>query len=152
MDAIDRAILRELQRDGRVSNAVLADRVHLSPSPCLRRVKRLEANGTISGYRAVLDKRKLGLGLTVFTEVKVTDHSPGRASGFEEAVAAIDEIIGCYIISGSSDFLLEAVVADLEAYEHFYLNTILALPGVYDVETHFVIRTMKAPGPLPVDN
>jgi len=150
MDAIDRAILRELQRDGRVSNAELADRVHLSPSPCLRRVRRLEADGTISGYRAVLDKRKLGLGLTVFIEVKVTAHSPDRASGFEEAVAAIDEIIGCYIISGSSDFLLEAVVPDLKAYEHFYLHTILALPGVYDVETHFVIRTMKEPGPLPV--
>ena len=150
MDTTDRAILRELQSNGRMPNAELADRVHLSPSPCLRRVRRLEADGTISGYRAVLDKQKLGLGLTVFTEVKVSDHSPDRASGFEEAVAAIDEIIACYIISGSSDFLLEAVVPDLQTYEQFYLHTILALPGVYDVETHFVIRTMKEPGPLPI--
>jgi Lrp/AsnC family leucine-responsive transcriptional regulator len=152
MDSTDQAILRELQRDGRVTNAELADRVHLSPSPCLRRVKRLEADGTIRGYRAILDKRKIGLGLTVFTEVKVSDHSPERAAGFEETIATIEEIIGCWIISGSSDFLLQIAVADIEAYERFYLNTILALPGVYDVETHFVLRTMKEPGPLPVDN
>ena len=150
MDATDRAILRELQRNGRTPNAELADRVHLSPSPCLRRVRRLEADGTIQGYRAVLDRRKLGLGLTVFTEVKVSDHSPERAAGFEEAIADIDEIIGCWIISGRSDFLLQIAVPDVEAYEPFYLNTILALPGVYDVETHFVLRTMKEPGPLPV--
>jgi Lrp/AsnC family leucine-responsive transcriptional regulator len=113
-------------------------------------VRRLEADGTIQGYRAVLDKRKLGLGLTVFTEVKVSEHSPERAAGFEEAIAGIDEITGCWIISGRSDFLLQIAVPDVEAYEPFYVNTILALPGVYDVETHFVLRTMKEPGPLPV--
>ena len=152
MDATDRAILRELQRDGRIPNSELANRVHLSPSPCLRRVKRLEADGTIRGYQAILDKRGIGLGLTVFTEVKVRDHSPERPATFEKAIADIDAIIGCWIISGSSDFLLQIAVADIEAYEPFYLNTILALPGVYDVETHFVLRTMKEPGPLPVGN
>jgi Lrp/AsnC family transcriptional regulator, leucine-responsive regulatory protein len=150
MDATDRAILRELQRDGRIPNATLAERVHLSPSPCLRRVKRLEADGTIRGYRAVLDRRKLKLGLTAFIEVKVTDHSPERAAGFERAVAEIDEIVACYIVSGSGDFLLEVAFDDLANYETFYLNTILTLPGVYDTESRFVIRTMKAPGHLPV--
>jgi Lrp/AsnC family transcriptional regulator, leucine-responsive regulatory protein len=150
MDATDRAILRELQRDGRIPNATLADRVNLSPSPCLRRVKRLEANGTIRGYQAVLNRQKLNLGLTVFTEVKVTDHSPERAAGFERAVAEIDEIVACYIVSGSSDFLLEVALDDLASFERFYLDTVLTLPGVYDTESRFVIRTMKAPGPLPV--
>jgi len=152
MDATDRAILRELQHDGRTPNNALADRVHLSPSPCLRRVKRLETDGTIRGYRAVLDRRKLGLGLTVFVEVKSAGHSPALAAGFEQAVADIDEIIGCYIVSGSSDFLLEIAVGDLAAFEQFYLNKILTLPGVYDTKSNFVIRTMKEPGPLPVSN
>jgi Lrp/AsnC family transcriptional regulator, leucine-responsive regulatory protein len=150
MDATDRAILRELQQDGRLPNIALADRVHLSPSPCLRRVKRLETDGTIRGYRAVLDRRKLGLGLTVFTEVKAANHSPALAAGFEQAVADIDEIIGCYIVSGSSDFLLEIAIDDLTAYEQFYLTKILTLPGVYDTKSNIVIRTMKEPGPLPV--
>jgi Lrp/AsnC family transcriptional regulator, leucine-responsive regulatory protein len=150
MDAIDRAILRELQRNGRIPNAELADRVHLSPSPCLRRVKRLEAEGTISGYRAVLDKQKLGLGLTVFTEVKIADHSPAGTSAFQKAVADTDEIIGCYFVSGSSDLLLETALADLAAYEDLYFNTLSALPGVLDTETRIVMRTVKEPGPLPV--
>ena len=150
MDDTDRAILQELQRDGRMPNVELADRVHLSPSPCLRRVKRLESDGTIRGYRAVLDRRKLGLGLTVFTEVRSTGHSPALAAGFEEAVAEIDEIIGCYIVTGSSDFLLEIAVDDLAAYEQLYLTKLLTLPGVYDTKTNVVIRTMKEPGPLPV--
>jgi Lrp/AsnC family transcriptional regulator, leucine-responsive regulatory protein len=150
MDATDRAILRELQRDGRIPNATLAERVSLSPSPCLRRVKRLEADGTIRGYQAVLDRQKLKLGLTVFTEVKSTGHSPELAAGFERAVSEIDEIVACYIVSGSGDFLLEIALDDVASFERFYLDKVLTLPGVYDTESKFVIRTMKAPGPLPV--
>jgi Lrp/AsnC family leucine-responsive transcriptional regulator len=152
MDAIDRAILRELQRDGRMTNAELADRVHLSPSPCLRRVKRLEADGTISGYRAVLNKQKLGLGLTVFTEVKISDHSPAATSAFQEAVADIDEIIGCYFVTGGSDLLLEIALADPPGYEDFYFKTLTAVPGVLDTDTRIVMRTVKEPGPLPIGN
>jgi Lrp/AsnC family transcriptional regulator, leucine-responsive regulatory protein len=150
MDATDRAILRELQHDGRIPNATLADRVNLSPSPCLRRVRRLEADGTIRGYQAVLDRQKLKLGLTVFTEVKSTGHSPELAEAFERAVAEIDEIVACYIVSGSGDFLLEIALDDLPSFERFYLDKVLTLPGVYDTESRFVIRTMKAPGPLPL--
>src|SRR5207302_1262810 len=150
MDSVDRAILRHLQDDGRLPNAVLADRVHLSPSPCLRRLKRLEDNGTIRGYRAILDRRKIGLGLTVFVEIKVTDHSERRAREFEAAVADVDEIVGCHVVAGEADFLLEVVVADLAAYEQLLLRTLLELPGVTDVQSNIAIRTMKEAGQLPL--
>src|SRR5205823_1096062 len=107
MDTIDRAILRHLQTDGRLPNAALAERVGLSPSPCLRRLRRLERDGTIRGYRAILDRRKSGLGLTAFVEVKVSGQSRHRAEELEQAVARVDEIVACYIVAGEADFMLE---------------------------------------------
>jgi Lrp/AsnC family transcriptional regulator, leucine-responsive regulatory protein len=150
MDATDLEILRRLQEDGRLPNVALAEQVHLSPSPCLRRLKRLEGDGMIRGYRAILDRRKIGLGLTVFVEVKVTDHSERRAHEFELAVAAIAEIVGCHVVAGKADFLLEVVVADLAAYERLLLHTLLELPGVVDVQSNIAIRTIKEAGPLPL--
>jgi Lrp/AsnC family leucine-responsive transcriptional regulator len=150
MDTTDRAILRELQADGRLPNATLAERVHLSPSPCLRRLKRLERDGTIRGYRALLDRRRVGLGLTVFVEIKVTEHSAERARELEAAVAQVDEIVSCHIVSGMADFLLEVVVPDFAAYERLLLHTILELPGVTDARSNFSIRTIKEAGPLPL--
>jgi Lrp/AsnC family leucine-responsive transcriptional regulator len=150
MDDTDRAILRHLQADGRLPNAALAERVHLSPSPCLRRLKRLEDGGTIRGYRAVLDRRKIGLGLTAFVEIKVSNQSRRRAEELERAVAKIDEIVACYIVAGEPDFLLEVVVPDLAAYEHLLLHTLLELPGVSGVRSNFAIRTVKEAGPLPL--
>jgi Lrp/AsnC family leucine-responsive transcriptional regulator len=152
MDDTDRAILRELQADGRLPNAALAERVHLSPSPCLRRLKRLEDEGTIAGYRAVLDRRKVGLGLTAFVEVKVSGQSRRRAEQLEKAVAEVEEIIACYIVAGDADFMLEVVVPDLAAYERLLLRTLLELPGVSDVRTNFAIRTVKEAGPLPLSS
>jgi Lrp/AsnC family transcriptional regulator, leucine-responsive regulatory protein len=150
MDATDRAILRNLQIDGRLPNAALAERVGLSPSPCLRRLRRLEDDGTIRGYRAVLDRRKSGLGLTAFVQVKVSGQSRRLAQELEQAVAEVDEIIACYIVAGEADFLLEVAVPDLAAYEHLLLHTLLELPGVFDVRTNFAIRTVKEAGPLPL--
>jgi Lrp/AsnC family leucine-responsive transcriptional regulator len=150
MDATDRAILRQLQTDGRLPNAALAERVNLSPSPCLRRLKHLEREGVIRGYRAILDRRAVGLDLTVFVEVKVSGHSEVRAREFEEAIADIEEIVGCHIVAGMADFLLEVVVADLAAYERLLLHTILELPGVTDVRSNVSIRTVKETGPLPI--
>jgi Lrp/AsnC family leucine-responsive transcriptional regulator len=150
MHHTDRAILQHLQADGRLPNATLADRVHLSPSPCLRRLKRLEDNGTIRGYRAILDRRKLGLGLTAFVEIKVSGQSLRRAQELEQAIADIDEIIACYIVAGDADFLLEVAVPDLPAYEQLLLHTLLELPGVFDVRSNFTIRTVKEAGPLPL--
>jgi Lrp/AsnC family transcriptional regulator, leucine-responsive regulatory protein len=151
MDATDREILRQLQDDGRLPNAALAERVHLSPSPSLRRLRRLEEDGMIRGYRAILDRRRVGLGLTVFVEVKLTGHSQQRAEEFGAAVAGIDAVVACHIVAGMADFLLEVVVTDLAAYEQLLLETLLELPGVTDVRSNVAIRTVKEAGPLPLD-
>jgi Lrp/AsnC family leucine-responsive transcriptional regulator len=151
MDAIDRSILRELQAEGRLANNALADRVRLSPSPCLRRLKRLEADGTIRGYRALVDRRRVGLGLTLFVEVKVGGPSRERAREFEAAVMQVDAVIACHVLAGTADFLLEVVVPDLAAYERLLLDTLLLLPGVIDVRSNIAIRTIKESAPLPLD-
>ena len=145
MDTTDRAILRHLQEDGRLTNAALAERVHLSPRP-LRRLKRLERDGTIRGYRAILDRRRVGLDLTVFVEVKLTAHSQRRAEEFAAAVAEIDAVVACHIVAGMADMLLEVVVPDLPAYEQLLLETLLELPGVTDVRSNVAIRTVKEQG------
>jgi Lrp/AsnC family leucine-responsive transcriptional regulator len=150
IDEIDRKILDELQRDGRMSNVELAERVKLSPSPCLRRLKRLESAGLVEGYRAVLDRRKVGLGLTVFLEVKVERHSLSTATRLEDVFGGMEEVVACHIVSGQADFLLEVVVADLEAYEHFLLGKLLKVAGVSDVHSNFAIHTIKSGGPLPL--
>lgn len=150
MDAIDRAILHELQANGRLPNVALAERVHLSPSACLRRLKTLEDTGVIRGYRAVLDQRKLGLDLTIFVEVEITGQSPQRAVEFEEAIAKIDEIVSCHSIAGPYEFLLQVVVPDVAAYETLHLTKLLALPGLARTRSHIAVRTMKEPGPIPL--
>jgi Lrp/AsnC family transcriptional regulator, leucine-responsive regulatory protein len=150
LDRVDRRLLEVLQREGRLSNVALAERVHLSASPCLRRLKALEHDGVIEGYRAVVDREAVGLGLTIFVEVKVEGHSDVLADAIQEAVTAMPEVVSCHIVSGAADFLLEVVVPDLRAYERFLLGTLLKLPSVADVRSNFAIRTVKAPGPLPL--
>ena len=150
MDDTDRRMLAILQREGRITNAELAERLHLSPSPCLRRLRALERAGVISGYRAVLDRRRAGLGLTVFVELKVDGHSDRTAAAITEAILATPEIVSAHIVSGAADFLLEVVVADLEAYERLMFDTLLKLPNVADVRSNFALRTVKGAAPLPV--
>jgi Lrp/AsnC family leucine-responsive transcriptional regulator len=150
IDSVDRRLLDVLQAEGRLSNVALAERVHLSPSPCLRRVKALEDGGVIAGYRAMLDREAVGLGLTAFVEIKVEGHSEKLASDLEKAVAKMPEVVSCHIVSGAADFLLEVVVPDLRAYERLLLGSLLKLPGVNDVRTNFAIRTVKPPSPLPL--
>jgi Lrp/AsnC family leucine-responsive transcriptional regulator len=125
--------------------------VHLSPSPCLRRVKRLEADGVIAGYRAILDREQLGLGLTVFIEIKVENpHRETVTAELQNAFRAMDEVVACHIVSGMADLLVEAVVTDLRHYEQLLMGRLLPLEGVADVNSNFVIRTVKANGPLPL--
>jgi Lrp/AsnC family leucine-responsive transcriptional regulator len=150
MDTVDRQMLTILQREGRISNAALAEELHLSPSPCLRRLRALERDGVITGYRAELDRAKLGLSLTVFVELKVDGHSDRTAAAISEALLAAPEIVAAHIVSGSADFLLEVVVADLAAYERLLFDTLLRLPHVSDVRSNFALRAVKAPGPLPL--
>ncbi len=150
IDRIDRRILDTLQADGRLSNVDLAERIGLSPSPCLRRVKRLEDAGMIAGYRAVLDRKAIGLGLTVFIELKVGKHSRDNAAMLQEALLAIPEVVSCHMVSGVSDFLAEVVVPDLDAYERLMTEKILTLPTIEDVRSNFAIRTVKSDAPLPL--
>lgn len=150
LDAIDRRILAALQRDARLSNVLLAEEVNLSPSPCLRRVRQLEAAGLIRGYHAELDRSGVGLGLTVFVGIKVERHHEVQANAFREAVVALPEVVSAHLVSGESDFLLQVVVPDLAAYEHFLTGTLLRLPGVSDIRSNFAIQTVKEHGPLPL--
>ena len=150
LDETDRRILAALQADGRMSNVDLADRIALSASPCLRRVKRLEEQGVVRGYRAVLDREAVGLAATVFVEIKVRRHSRANAERLEAALAAIPEVVACHMVSGAADFLAEIVVADLRAYEALLTERLLTLPMVEDIRSNFSLRRIKSDGPLPV--
>jgi Lrp/AsnC family transcriptional regulator, leucine-responsive regulatory protein len=150
LDAIDGRILAALQADGRLSNLQLADRVGLSASPCLRRVRRLERDGYIEGYRAMLARERIGLGLTVFLGVKIDGHANARAVSFEDAVVAMPEVIACHMVSGESDYLLEVVVADIAHYQRFLVGRLFDMPIVREVRSNFAIQTLKAAAPLPL--
>src|SRR6266850_5868220 len=130
LDAIDGRIVAELQADGRLSNVELADKIGLSPSPCLRRVKRLERDGYIEGYRAALRRDRVGLGFSVFVGVKIDGNANQRALGFEKAIAAMPEVVACHLVSGEADYFLEIVVPDLDHYRRFLVGKLLDLPIV----------------------
>jgi Lrp/AsnC family leucine-responsive transcriptional regulator len=149
-DRTDRAILTELQRNGRMANVDLAESVRLSPSACLRRTKALEQAGVISGYRAELDRTRVGLGLTVFIALKVEQHSRATSRQIEDALTAIPAVVACHVVSGEADFLVEAVVPDLGAYEELLLDQVLAIGPVTDARSTFAIRTVLSRGPLPL--
>ncbi len=152
LDTFDRKIIVALQEDGRLSNVDLAERIGLSPSPCLRRVKRLEREGYIGAYRAVLDRASVGLGFTVFVGVKIESHANDRAGDFEEAVLAMREVIACHMVSGTVDYLLEVVVPDLAHYQKFLIGKLLALPLVREVQSSIAIDSLKAGAALPLDH
>ncbi len=119
MDAKDRQIIRELQKDGRLTNQDLAERVNLSPSPCLRRLRNLEAEGVITGYTALVDQKAYGLPITVFIRVRLDRHGQDVVKGFEDQVARIDQILDCFLLAGGDDYLLRVIVESLEACEDF---------------------------------
>jgi Lrp/AsnC family transcriptional regulator, leucine-responsive regulatory protein len=150
LDAIDLKILAELQADARIPNITLAERVGLSPSPCSRRVKLLEEAGVIEGYRTILNRKAAGLGLTVFAGIRVERHSLENADAFVNAVLAMPEVVSCHLVSGDVDFLIEAVVPDVAAYEATVLRRLLALPAIRDIRSSFAMRSFKAGGALPV--
>ncbi len=152
LDQIDIAILECLQQDGRLSNVELADKVGLSSTPCLRRVRQLEQSGLINGYRTVLDRKQAGLGITVFVNVKIDGHRADNAADAQKIFLEMEEVVSCHVISGEADFLLEIVVPDLEAYEELIFKKLLVLPVVKDVHSNFVIRTVKNQAPLPLNH
>ncbi len=152
LDPVDRRIVAELQADGRLSNVELADKIGLSPSPCLRRVKRLERDGYIEGYRATLRRDRVGLGFSVFIGVKIDGHTNERALAFEKAIVEMPEIIACHLVSGEADYLLEVVVPDLGGYQRFLVGKLLNLPIVREVRSNIAIQTLKAGAPLPLEH
>jgi Lrp/AsnC family leucine-responsive transcriptional regulator len=152
LDAFDRKILASLQADGRLSNVDLAEQVGLSPSPCLRRVRRLEEEGYIRSYRAVLDRRRVGLGLTVYVDIKVEKHSQENAAMHQRMLEAIPEVVSAHMVSGEADFFAEIVVPDLAAYEELLTQRLLSLPMVKDIRSNFVIRPIKTDGALPLEH
>lgn len=150
LDAIDRRIVAELQADGRLSNVELAEKVGLSPSPCLRRVKRLERDGYIEGYRAALRRDRVGLGFSVFVGVKINGHANEHALLFEKAVLEMPEVVACHLVSGEADYFLEVVVPDLADYQQFLVGKLLNLTIVREVRSNIAIQTLKAGAPLPL--
>ncbi|WP_100657278.1 leucine-responsive transcriptional regulator Lrp [Alteromonas flava] len=144
LDKIDRRILIELQKDGRLSNVELAKRVGLSPSPCLERVKRLEGQGYITGYRAMVNPDKLGAAMLVFVEITLTKTSVDIFAEFSAAVKLHDDIQECHLVSGNFDFLLKARVADMSSYRKLLGDTLLRLPGVSESRTYVVMEEVKS--------
>lgn len=152
LDAIDRRIIAELQADARLTNVELARKIGLSPSPCLRRVKRLEEDGVIEGYRAILSRDRVGLGMTVFVSVKIAAHASEEAGDFVAAVCAMTEVVAFHLVSGETDYLLEVVVADLAHYQRFLLDRLLSMPIVREVKSNIVIQAHKAGAAMPLDH
>ena len=150
LDAIDKKILAVLQRNARIPNTELADEVGLTPAPCLRRVKRLEELGFVAHYTALLDQKKLGLGLTVFVTVTMDRQTKSTYDDFTARMRARPEILECYLILGERDFLLKIVVADLEAYQRFYLEQLTRAPGVRNINSIIAVSEEKRTTILPV--
>lgn len=150
LDRYDVAILRELQKDARLSNAELAARIGLSAAPTWRRVKWLEEQRFITGYRAELDRRKLGLGVLAFVRVDADRHTGSATRGLEDAIRRLPEVVACHYISGTGTFELQVLCTDLDAFSRFATETLLELPHVKDIHTSFSLGEVKAGGALPL--
>lgn len=144
MDEVDRAILAVLEKDGRISNAELAAKVGLSPSPCLRRVRKLEETGVIRGYRALVDPAAVGRGLRVLVGVRLLRHAQADVAAFERALVQLPEVVQSHHVTGNYDYFLQVEVADLPAYEDFHANRLASLPGVAAVNSYVTMKTMSA--------
>ena len=150
IDKFDLAILNELQVDGRITNADLAQRVGLSAAPCWRRVRALEENGFIKGYHAEIDRRKIGLGVLAFVRLD-TDRATGDVTRkLEETIRQMPEVISCHYISGTGMFELQVVAEDLDGFSRFALNSLMHLPNVKDLHTSFSLGEVKASRALPL--
>ena len=150
MDAKDRQIIRALQKNGRMSNQDLADAVQLSPSPCLRRLRNLEADGIIRGFSAEVDEKAYGLPITVFVRIKLEHHNAGDVQNFERHILNIDEVLECHVLTGVTDYQLRVVVADLNAYEDFIRKRIHPIGGIASIDTSFVYSTVKKTSVFPM--
>ncbi|TNV19800.1 Lrp/AsnC family transcriptional regulator [Buttiauxella sp. B2] len=146
----DIKILTLLQDDARMTNQTLADTIGLSASPCWRKVRKLEEDEVIQGYRAVLNRKKIGLGVMVFVRVVIDSHSEAEAKKFEEEVTALEDVVACYSIGGDADFLLQVVARDLDSYADFAMSVIRRLAGIKEMQSMFVLKEIKPQVSYPV--
>lgn len=151
LDEIDRRILARLQEDARISNADLARAVALSPSPCLRRVRALEERGVIRRFVALLDPVALGLGVSVFVQVRLERQVEQALERFEAALLGRPEVLECYLMTGDADYLLRIVVPDLPAYERFLVDHLTRVPGVASIRSSFALKQVKYSTALPLE-
>jgi Lrp/AsnC family transcriptional regulator, leucine-responsive regulatory protein len=150
LDKFDLAILEQLQADGRLTNTELAQRVGLSPAPCWRRVRALEEAGFITGYRAVIDRRKIGLGVLAFVRLDAERNTGDATRLLEDAIRQLPEVTSCHYISGAGTFELQVVAQDLDSFSRFALQRLINLPNVKDLHTSFSLGEVKAAGALPL--
>ncbi|RME18727.1 MAG: Lrp/AsnC family transcriptional regulator [Alphaproteobacteria bacterium] len=150
LDSIDRRILMVLQKHGRMSNADLSERVHLSPSACHRRVQRLEKEGYIRDYVALLDPRKIGLPTTAFVEITLSGQADELLEAFEREVARVPEVLECHLMAGKSDYLLKVVAQDTDDFARIHRQKLARLPGVLGMQSSFALRTVFKTTALPV--
>lgn len=150
LDTIDLRILAELQRDGSLSNVELARRIHLSPSPCLARVKALEQAGVIERYVAIASPAALGLGLSVFISISLTSQNKASLAAFEQRIGEHDEVMECYLMSGDSDYLIRVAVADIAALERFILEQLTPIPGIEKIRSSFALKRVRYKTALPL--
>ncbi|TNJ42804.1 Lrp/AsnC family transcriptional regulator [Phaeobacter sp. B1627] len=149
MDALDRKIISALQRDGRMTMADLSDKVGLSPTPCARRVANLEKSGVITGYGARIDQSRLGLPVTIFVAVELEAQSRDALLQFEAAVRRFDQVMECYLMTGTRDILLRVVAASLADFDDFLENRLMCVPGIRNTRSSFTLRTMVQRSTLP---
>src|SRR3712207_543262 len=150
LDAIDRRILRALQRDGRLQNVELAKQVGLSPSPCLRRVRRLEEAGVIARYAAILDPAKIDLSMTLFARVWLTGQDEETVGPFVAAIQELPQVVECHLMAGDCDFLLRVLVKDLDDYRRFQIEHLGRIEGVRNIKTHIPMQKVQQSTELPV--
>jgi Lrp/AsnC family leucine-responsive transcriptional regulator len=152
IDSVDLKILEQLQEDSSLTNVELARRVHLSPSPCLMRVKALEKGGVIKQYVALSDPKLLGLGLNVFISISLKEQSKNALSDFEESIIKHDEVMECYLMTGDSDYLIRVVVADIAALERFILERLTPITGIEKIRSSFALKQVRYKTALPIQS
>jgi Lrp/AsnC family transcriptional regulator, leucine-responsive regulatory protein len=150
VDALDLRILRELQANAKLTNVELAARVHLSPSPCLARVRALEHAGLIDRYVTLLDPRRVGLNVSVFIQIRLERQVESALEAFEAAMERYPQVMECYLMTGDSDYVLRVVVADLEALERFIVNELARIPGVANIRSSLALKQVKYQTALPI--
>jgi DNA-binding Lrp family transcriptional regulator len=149
MDGKDRQIIAALQQEGRLTNQELSERVALSPSPCLRRLRLLEDSGVIKGYTAIVDEQAYGLPITAFVRIRLERHSQDVIAGFERKIRSIDAILDCYVMTGDADYLLRVLIESLQDYEQFVRMKLHTIDGIASIDTSFAYGVVKRSNVFP---